>query len=50
MQFKKIGQNVKIYPLAKILNPEVISIGNNVIIDNPDVTEGVFAQQPGGWA
>lgn len=34
MHFKKIGNNVKIYPLAKILNPEVISIGNNVIIDD----------------
>jgi len=34
MQFRKIGHNVNIYPLAKILNPEVISIGNNVIIDD----------------
>ncbi len=34
MEFKKIGENVKIYPLAKILNPEVIAIGNNVIIDD----------------
>jgi acetyltransferase-like isoleucine patch superfamily enzyme len=34
MEFKKIGENVKIYPLAKILNPEVIEIGNNVIIDD----------------
>ena len=34
MKFRAIGNNVKIYPLAKILNPEVISIGNNVIIDD----------------
>lgn len=34
MYFKKIGNNAKICPLAKILNPEVISIGNNVIIDD----------------
>ena len=34
MHFKKIGNNVKIYPLAKILDPEVISIGSNVIIDD----------------
>ncbi len=34
MGYKKIGENVKIYPLAKILNPEVITIGNNVIIDD----------------
>ena len=32
--FKQIGKNVKIYPLAKILCPEVISIGSNVIIDD----------------
>jgi galactoside O-acetyltransferase len=34
MQFRKIGDNVRIFPLAKILNPEVISIGSNVIIDD----------------
>ena len=34
MQFQKIGKTVRIYPLAKILNSEVISIGNNVIIDD----------------
>lgn len=34
MHFKKIGNNVYIYPLAKILNPEAILIGNNVIIDD----------------
>ncbi|UCD85351.1 MAG: acyltransferase [Deltaproteobacteria bacterium] len=34
MKFKKNGKNVVIYPLAKILNPEVISIGDNVIIDD----------------
>jgi len=32
--FRRIGTNVKIYPLTKILNPETISIGNNVIIDD----------------
>ncbi|MFC1576906.1 acyltransferase [Candidatus Omnitrophota bacterium] len=32
--FKKIGKNVKVYPLAKIINPEVISIGDHVIIDD----------------
>jgi acetyltransferase-like isoleucine patch superfamily enzyme len=34
LEFKKVGKNVKIYPLAKILNPEMISIGDNVIIDD----------------
>lgn len=34
IQFKKSGKNVRIYPLTKILNPEVVSIGDNVIIDD----------------
>lgn len=34
MHFRESGQNVRIYPLAKIVNPEVISIGDNVIIDD----------------
>ena len=34
LEFKKMGKNVRIYPLAKILNPEMISIGDNVIIDD----------------
>jgi len=34
MQFKKVGKNARIYPLTKILNPEVVSIGDNVIIDD----------------
>jgi galactoside O-acetyltransferase len=34
IKFKTIGRNVTIYPLAKIVNPEVISIGDNVIIDD----------------
>lgn len=34
MVFKNLGENVKIYPLAKILNPDIISIGSNVIIDD----------------
>jgi galactoside O-acetyltransferase len=34
MEFRSTGRNVRIYTLAKILHPEVISIGNNVIIDD----------------
>jgi acetyltransferase-like isoleucine patch superfamily enzyme len=34
LEFKRVGRNVKIYPLAKILNPKMISIGDNVIIDD----------------
>ena len=34
LEFKKMGKNVRIYPLSKILNPEMISIGDNVIIDD----------------
>lgn len=34
MQFRRMGKNVTIYPLARILNPEVVSIGSNVIIDD----------------
>ena len=34
MQFKSIGKDVTIYPLAKIICPEEISIGNSVIIDD----------------
>ena len=34
MQFRSIGKDVTIYPLARIICPEEISIGNNVIIDD----------------
>ena len=34
MQFKSIGSDVTIYPKAKIIYPEEISIGNSVIIDD----------------
>jgi acetyltransferase-like isoleucine patch superfamily enzyme len=34
MQFKKIGKNVTIYPLAKIGFPENISIGDETVIDD----------------
>ena len=30
----KIGLNSKIYPTAKICNPQLVEIGNNVIIDD----------------
>ena len=33
MQFKKIGKNVTICPLAKIVFPENISIGDETVID-----------------
>lgn len=33
-KFKKCGENVKIYDLAKIVNPEFIEIGNNSMIDD----------------
>jgi acetyltransferase-like isoleucine patch superfamily enzyme len=32
--FASVGQDVTIWPLAKIIAPEVISIGNSVIIDD----------------
>lgn len=32
--FKAIGRNVKIYPLAKIIGPETISLGDEVVIDD----------------
>lgn len=32
--FMKCGDNVTIYPLAKIIKPEMISIGDNVMIDD----------------
>ncbi len=34
LKFKKIGQDVMIWPLAKIVSPETISIGDSVIIDD----------------
>jgi acetyltransferase-like isoleucine patch superfamily enzyme len=40
LEFKKMGKNVRIYPLAKILNPEMISIGNDVIIDDFVLLDG----------
>lgn len=47
--FASVGQDVTIWPLAKIVMPEVISIGNSVIIDDyvfimggPKTTIGSF--------
>lgn len=34
LKFKKVGQDVMIWPMAKIVSPEVISIGDSVIIDD----------------
>jgi galactoside O-acetyltransferase len=34
LNFKDIGHDVTIFPLAKIVYPEVISIGNSVIVDD----------------
>lgn len=34
MKFKSIGKNVTIYPLAKIVYPENISIGDETVIDD----------------
>ena len=34
MNFARIGQDVVIWPLAKIVSPEVISIGDSVFIDD----------------
>ncbi len=34
LKFERIGKDVTIWPLAKIVAPEVISIGNSVIIDD----------------
>jgi carbonic anhydrase/acetyltransferase-like protein (isoleucine patch superfamily) len=32
--FAKVGRDVIVWPLAKIVSPEVISIGDSVIIDD----------------
>jgi len=34
LSFESIGQDVIIWPQAKIISPEVISVGNSVIIDD----------------
>lgn len=34
LRFARVGQDVTIWPLAKIVSPEVISIGDSVIIDD----------------
>jgi galactoside O-acetyltransferase len=34
LKFQRIGEDVTIWPLAKIISPETISIGNSVIIDD----------------
>lgn len=34
LKFRSIGQDVTIWPLAKIISPEVISIGDSVMIDD----------------
>lgn len=41
-EFRSCGLDVIIYPLAKILSPEVISLGNSVTIDD-------FTMLQGGW-
>ena len=33
-RLKKCGENVKIYPLAKIVKPEVIEVGDNSMVDD----------------
>jgi galactoside O-acetyltransferase len=38
--FKKCGKNVKIYPLAKIINPEKVEIDDYSIIDDFTFIEG----------
>jgi len=32
--YKSVGEDVTIYPLAKIISPEVISLGNHIVIDD----------------
>ena len=34
LNFKSVGEDVLIWPMAKIVSPEVISIGDSVIIDD----------------
>ena len=34
MQLKRVGYNVNIWPMAKIISPETVSIGHDVIIDD----------------
>jgi acetyltransferase-like isoleucine patch superfamily enzyme len=34
LKFAKVGQDVTIWPMAKVVNPEVISLGNSIIIDD----------------
>lgn len=34
MQFKSHGKNIKVYPQAKIINPQNLDVGSNVIIDD----------------
>jgi len=34
LPFKDVGEDVVIWPLAKIISPETISIGNSVIVDD----------------
>ena len=34
LPFKSIGQDVIIWPLAKVVSPEAIALGNSIIIDD----------------
>lgn len=34
LRFARVGQDVSIWPIAKIVSPEVISIGDSVVIDD----------------
>jgi galactoside O-acetyltransferase len=44
-----IGANVMLYPLAKILSPDVVSIGDNVIIDDFVLIDGGSAAEIGSY-
>ena len=45
----KVGEDVKIWPLAKIIAPEVISIGNSTIIDDFVLLMGGTATRIGSF-
>lgn len=48
-RLKKCGENVKIYPLAKIVKPEVIEVGNNSMIDDFTFINGGISTKIGKY-
>ncbi|NIQ88683.1 MAG: acyltransferase [Deltaproteobacteria bacterium] len=46
---RSFGENVRIYPLAKIIRPEVVSLGDNIMIDDFVFIDGGTSTEIGSY-